>query len=103
PTAAQALARQFRSIDRIAAASAEEIAASEGIGPVIAGAVAKWFADSRHYEILAKLRSGGVELTDQTGDEGPRPLEGITVVITGSLVDYSRDSAIEAVQARGGK
>ncbi len=103
PTAAQALARELRSIDRIAEASVEELAAVEGVGPTIGQAVVDWFAVDWHRDVVQKWRSAGVELTETGGDEGPRPLEGITIVVTGSLVDYSRDSATEAVQTRGGK
>ncbi|HMA47163.1 MAG TPA: NAD-dependent DNA ligase LigA, partial [Frankiaceae bacterium] len=103
PTAAQALARQFRSVDRIAAAGPEELAAVEGVGPTIAQAVVEWFADPRHRDIIERIRSGGAQLADEGADEGPRPLEGVTVVVTGTLTRYSRESATEAVQARGGK
>jgi DNA ligase (NAD+) len=103
PTAAQALARELRSVDRIAEASVEELAAVEGVGPTIGQAVVDWFAVDWHRDVVQKWRSAGVELTETGGDEGPRPLEGITIVVTGSLVDHSRDSATEAVQSRGGK
>ncbi len=103
PTAAQALARELRSIDRIADASADELAAVEGVGPTIGQAIVDWFAVDWHRDVVQKWRAAGVELSETGGEEGPRPLEGITVVVTGSLVDYSRDSATEAVQSRGGK
>ena len=103
PTAAQALAREFRSLDRITAASADELAAVQGVGPVVAQAVVDWFADARHRDIVDRLRAGGVRTSDgEPGDEGPRPLEGVTVVVTGTLSTHSRDSATEAVQERGG-
>ncbi|MDQ6648684.1 MAG: NAD-dependent DNA ligase LigA [Actinomycetota bacterium] len=103
PTAAQALAREFRTIDAIAGAAPEQLAAVDGVGPIVALAVADWFAVDWHRDILERLRAGGVAMSDPTSDDGPRPLEGVTVVITGSLSAYSRDSATEAVQARGGK
>ena len=103
PTAAQALAREFRSLDRIMAASGEELAAVDGVGPTVAAAVVDWFAVDWHRDVVDRLRSGGVNDRDDTGDEGPRPLEGITVVITGSLDGYSRDSSTEAVQRLGGR
>ena len=104
PTAAQALAREFRSLDAIMAASAEELAAVQGVGPVVAQAVVDWFADPRHLDIVDRLRSGGISTSDgDPQDTGPRPLEGVTVVVTGTLADYSRDTAAEAVQERGGK
>lgn len=103
PSAAQALARELRSIDAIRAASVEELAAVDGVGPTIAAAVVEWFADSRHLDLVERLRAGGVTLADEGADEGPRPLAGVTVVITGSLAGFTRDSATEAVQNLGGK
>ena len=103
PTAAQALARGFRSVDRIAKASEEELAAVDGVGPTIATAVKDWFAVDWHRDIVEKWRQAEVRLEEEAVDEGPRPLEGLTVVVTGSLEEYSRDSAKEAIQVRGGK
>ncbi len=103
PTAAQDLARQFRSVDAIMAATPEELAAVDGVGPVVAQAVASWFAEPRNREIVGRIRAGGARMEDEGFDEGPRPLEGITVVVTGTLESYSRDGATEAIQAQGGK
>ena len=103
PTAAQALGREFRSVDAIAAASAAELATVVGVGPTVARSVADWFADERHRDILERIRSGGAALADATAEGRPRPLEGISVVVTGSLAGYSRDAAIAAMQERGGK
>ncbi|ADP79077.1 NAD-dependent DNA ligase LigA [Pseudofrankia inefficax] len=103
PSAAQALARELRSTDAIRAASLEELAVVDGVGPTIAAAVVEWFADPRHLDLVERLRAGGVTLADEGADEGPRPLAGVTVVITGSLEGYTRDSATEAVQNLGGK
>ncbi|MFL6138078.1 MAG: NAD-dependent DNA ligase LigA [Frankiaceae bacterium] len=103
PTAAQALAREFRGLDRIAGASVEELAAVDGVGPTIAESLREWFAVDWHRDIVQKWRRAGVRLEEEGTDEGPRPLEGLTVVITGSLEGYSRDEATEAVQGRGGK
>ncbi len=102
PTAAQALARELGSVDRIRAATPEELADVEGVGPTIAASVVAWFADERHLAILDKLRAGGVRMADEQAN-GPRPLEGVTVVLTGGLTGFSRDSATEAVQQLGGK
>jgi DNA ligase (NAD+) len=103
PTAARELARAFRDLDRIASATEEELAAVEGVGPTIARAVVEWFAVDWHRGIVEKWRSAGVRMADEGADEGPRPLEGVTVVVTGTLASYSRDGATEAVQERGGK
>jgi DNA ligase (NAD+) len=103
PTAAQALAREFRDLDRIASASVTELASVEGVGPTIAESLVEWFAVDWHRDVVAKWRSAGVRFREDVVDEGPRPLEGVTVVITGSLATHSRDSATEAVQSLGGK
>ena len=103
PTAAQALARDFRSMDRIMAASEEELAAADGVGPTIARAVRDWFDVDWHRDVVEKWRSAGVRLADVGEDAPPGPLTGVTVVVTGSLRDYSRDEATAAIQERGGK
>ncbi len=103
PTAAQALARQFGSVDAIAAASREELAAVEGVGPTIADSVIDWFTVDWHREVVEKWRAAGVSLAEEQAAEGPKPLAGITVVVTGSLVGYSRDAAAEAIAVRGGR
>ncbi|MFD7124148.1 MULTISPECIES: NAD-dependent DNA ligase LigA [Streptomyces] len=105
PVAAQELARQFRSIDRIDEASEEELAAADGVGPTIAASVKQWFAEDWHREIVRKWREAGVRMADEGSDEdeGPRPLEGLTVVVTGTLTGHTRDGAKEALQALGAK
>ncbi|MFI1931879.1 NAD-dependent DNA ligase LigA [Streptomyces sp. NPDC020330] len=105
PVAAQELARQFRSIDRIDEASEEELAAADGVGPTIAASVKQWFAEDWHREIVRKWREAGVRMADEgsEADEGPRPLEGLTVVVTGTLSGHTRDGAKEALQALGAK
>ena len=102
PTARD-LARHFGSMDRIQGASVEELAAVEGVGPVVAQAVADWFAVDWHCGVVDKWRQAGAALADTPEDAGPRPLEGVSVVVTGTLPSYSRDGATEAVQERGGK
>ncbi|MEU1118102.1 MULTISPECIES: NAD-dependent DNA ligase LigA [unclassified Streptomyces] len=105
PVAAEALAREFRSIDRIEQATEEELAAVEGVGPIIAASLKQWFAEEWHREILRKWRAAGVRTEEESSgeDEGPRPLEGLTVVVTGTLEHYTRDGAKEALQSRGAK
>ena len=103
PTAAQALARDFRSMDRIMAATEEELAAADGVGPTIARAVRDWFEVDWHRDLVEKWRSAGVRMADVGEDAPPGPLTGVTVVVTGSLRDYSRDQATAAIQERGGK
>ncbi|MGK5552918.1 NAD-dependent DNA ligase LigA [Actinomadura kijaniata] len=102
PAAAQALAREMGSIDAIRGATEEELAAVEGVGPTIAASIKRWFEVDWHREIIEKWAAAGVRMADE-GFDAPRPLEGVTVVITGSLEGFSRDSATEAVQNLGGK
>ncbi|MFE3904659.1 NAD-dependent DNA ligase LigA [Streptomyces sp. NPDC059153] len=105
PVAAQELARQFRSIDRIDEATEQELADADGVGPIIAASVKQWFAEEWHREILRKWREAGVRMEDEGAGEavGPRPLEGLTVVVTGTLAGHTRDGAKEALQSRGAK
>ncbi|MGW7463314.1 NAD-dependent DNA ligase LigA [Streptomyces xantholiticus] len=104
PVAAQALAREFRSVERIEQATEEELAATDGVGPIIAAALKQWFAEDWHREILRKWRAAGVRMEEEAGqDEGPRPLEGLTVVVTGTLENHTRDGAKEALQSLGAK
>jgi DNA ligase (NAD+) len=103
PTAAQALARHFRSIEAIDAASEEELAAVDGVGPTIAAAVREWFSVDWHREVVEKWRAAGVELADEVDESVPRTLEGLSIVVTGSLPTLSRDEAKEAILARGGR
>ncbi|WP_033949285.1 NAD-dependent DNA ligase LigA [Streptomyces sp. CNQ431] len=105
PVAAQALAREFRSIERIEAATEEELAHTEGVGPTIAASLKSWFAEEWHREIVRKWREAGVRMEEEsTGeDEGPRALEGLTVVVTGTLEHHTRDNAKEALQNQGAK
>jgi len=103
PTAAQALARELRSLDAIAAASTEELASVDGVGPTIAAAVVEWFADERHRDIVKRLAEGGVTTVEEGPVGGPGPLDGLSIVVTGTLTSYSRDVATEAITSRGGK
>ncbi|GAA1192352.1 NAD-dependent DNA ligase LigA [Streptomyces hebeiensis] len=105
PVAAEALAREFRSIDRIEQATEEELAAVDGVGGIIAASVKQWFEVDWHREILRKWRAAGVRMEDEGAGEdvGDRPLAGLTVVVTGTLERYTRDGAKEALQAQGAK
>ena len=103
PTAAQSLARELRSLDAITAAPPESLAAVEGVGGIIADSIGEWFAVDWHREIVEKWRAAGVSLADAVVEQGERPLEGLTFVITGTLPTLTRDQATEQVQAAGGK
>ncbi|MGH3827975.1 MAG: NAD-dependent DNA ligase LigA, partial [Pseudonocardiaceae bacterium] len=103
PTAAQALAREFRALRAIEAADEQALAAVDGVGPTIAAAVLEWFEVDWHREVLAKWRAAEVRLTEPVNDSVPRHLEGLSIVVTGSLEGFSRDEAAEAIAERGGR
>ncbi|MEU4568345.1 NAD-dependent DNA ligase LigA [Micromonospora sp. NPDC023956] len=103
PTAAQALARHFGSVEKIRAATEEELSSVEGVGPTIAASLTEWFTVDWHRAVVDKWAADGVRMAEEAVDEGPRPLEGISVVVTGTLAGFSRDQAAEAIQSRGGK
>jgi len=113
PTAAQALAARFGSLDAIAAASAGDLAAAEGVGPTIAASIIEWFGVDWHVAIVDKWRAAGVRLAtpgwvpppppEDAAADPSQPLAGVAVVITGSLDGFSRDEAAAAVAERGGK
>ena len=103
PTAARALATEFGSLEAIMSASTEQLAAVEGVGPTIAAAVTEWFTVDWHCEIVDKWRAAGVRMADERDASVPRTLEGLTIVVTGSLPGFSRDEAKEAILTRGGK
>jgi DNA ligase (NAD+) len=103
PTAARALATEFGSLDAIRSASTEQLAAVEGVGPTIAAAVTEWFTVDWHCVIVDKWRSAGVRMADERDASVLRTLEGLSIVVTGSLTGFSRDDAKEAIVARGGK
>ena len=103
PTAARALATEFGSMEAIREADQERLAGAEGVGPTIAEAVIEWFAVDWHRAIVDTWAAAGVSMEDERDASVPRTLEGLTVVVTGSLERYSRDSVKEAIIARGGK
>jgi DNA ligase (NAD+) len=113
PTAAIALAADLGHMDRIAEASVEDLVAVEGIGPIIAESVQRFFAAEPNREVVEKLRAAGVNLegpkrADAAGavtgaGAGVLPLAGLTFVLTGTLAGMTRDEAQAAIEAAGGK
>ncbi|WP_156744604.1 NAD-dependent DNA ligase LigA [Mycobacterium sp. E740] len=103
PTAARALATEYGSLDAIMAASEDELSVVEGVGPTIAAAVTEWFTVDWHRAIVDKWRAAGVRMADERDASIERTLEGLSIVVTGSLAGFSRDDAKEAIVARGGK
>ncbi len=103
PTAARALATHFATMDAIRAASVDDLSAVEGVGRTIAEAIVDWFAVDWHVGIVDAWAAAGVRMADERDDSIPRTLDGLTIVVTGSLVNHTRDSVKEAIIARGGK
>ncbi|MBG6217358.1 DNA ligase (NAD+) [Arthrobacter sp. CAN_A6] len=103
PTASRALATAFGSMERIRGASEEELAGVDGVGQTIAAALKEWFAEDWHRDIIDAWSAAGVRMEDDVDESVPRTLEGLTVVVTGSLQAYNRDEAKEAIISRGGK
>jgi DNA ligase (NAD+) len=98
------LARHFENVDRLGAASQEEIQEAEGIGPDRAESIAEWFADEANRKLVEELRSLGLRF--EIGDElkpVEGPLTGNTYVITGTLEAFSRDQAAAELEAKGAK
>ncbi|MDO7869098.1 NAD-dependent DNA ligase LigA [Nocardioides jiangxiensis] len=103
PSASRALATRFGSMEAIRAATLEELAETEGVGAVIGEAVIEWFGVDWHREIVEKWAAAGVRMEDERDESVERTLEGLTVVVTGGLEGFTRDSVKEAIIARGGK
>ncbi|HAP90182.1 MAG TPA: DNA ligase (NAD(+)) LigA [Arthrobacter bacterium] len=103
PRASRALATAFGNMDGIRQASEEELAHVDGVGPTIAAALKEWFAEDWHVEIIDRWAAAGVRMADERDQSMPRTLEGLTIVVTGSLPNFSRDEAKEAILTRGGK
>ena len=108
PTAARALATHFATMEAIEEVVAGDdavatISAVDGVGPTIAEALVEWFAVDWHADIVRQWRAAGVVMADQRDTSVVRTLEGLTIVVTGSLERFTRDSVKEAIIARGGK
>ena len=103
PTAARSLATAYGSMDAIREASIEQLADTDGLGPIIAEAVIEWFEVDWHRALVDGWAASGVRMVDDVEDGFVRTLEGLTIVVTGGLEGFSRDGAKEAIISRGGK
>jgi DNA ligase (NAD+) len=88
---------------RAVAAALAPIAGVDGVGPTIAAAVRDWFAVDWHRDVVARWRAAGVRMVDEVDTSVPRTLEGLSIVVTGSMAGFSRDEAKEAILSRGGR
>jgi DNA ligase (NAD+) len=102
-TGSQLLARHLRHLDRIMEATAEELAAVEGVGPIIGASVQSFFALPRNREVVERLRRAGLNFEGPDAPDLPQVLAGQSIVVTGTLERWSREAAEEAIKARGGK
>ena len=103
PGVAPDLAAAFGSIDAIEAATPEQLGEVEGIGPTLVTAIQEWFAVEWHRAIVRKWQAAGCVLRDEPKEQRDQTLAGVSVVVTGALEGFTRDSAAEAVTSRGGK
>jgi DNA ligase (NAD+) len=101
--AAQLLAARFGSMDRLLAATAADISEIYGLGPQIAQAVTAFLAEPRNRATIERLTQAGVSMTEEGHADGPRPLEGKTLVLTGGLATLSRDQAKDLIIRLGGR
>lgn len=102
-TVAQALAGAFRKLDSLAAATTEDLLNVSGIGPVLAQSVVTFFQNPDAKLVIEKLREAGLRLEDEPKPEGPKPLAGKTVVLTGSFEAYSREGLKGFLEDLGAK
>jgi DNA ligase (NAD+) len=103
PAGAEALARGFGNLDRIMSSSSEALAAVDGVGSVIAESVTTWLSDPANRELIERLRGAGLNFEGPSGGEQATTLAGLSIVVTGTLEDYSREDAEAAIKSRGGK
>jgi DNA ligase (NAD+) len=102
-TVSRVLAQAFGHLDALMSASVEEIAAVEGVGPIIAKSVHEFFANERNLEVIEKLRAAGLNFTGPEKSTVPQTLAGLSIVVTGTLESLTRDQIEETIKAHGGK
>lgn len=109
PTAAKALAAHYHSIAAIQEASVEEMSTIEGVGEIIAQSIADWFTVDWHRNIVNSWSAAGVRMEEEVPEKSEEDLaqakllDGLTIVVTGTLENFDRDGAKEAIESRGGK
>ena len=103
PSGAEALTSALGGLDAIRGASVDDLAAVEGIGPVIAESVHSFFADPVQADLVDRLVAAGLHVAGPERSVLPQTLTGKAVVVTGTVPGFSRDDAEQAIKARGGK
>ena len=109
PVAARSLSAHFGSLENIFSATAAELAAVDGVGPTLADSILEWYQVQWHRDILTNWTAAGVQLAIP-GHPGPGaaassegPFKGLSIVVTGTLLEFTREQAEEAIVERGGK
>lgn len=103
PSGAELLARRYENLDAIVTAEEGELAAIDGIGPIIAASVAQFFSLEDNRDLVERLRLAGLNFEGTGGPSLPQTLKGMSVVVTGTLEGFNRDEAAAAIKDRGGK
>lgn len=103
PAASESLSRVFGTLDKIIESTPEQLAQVDGVGDVIAQSISSWFAQKENIDIIRKLRTAGVDFRNVIVSTAKQTLVGKAVVVTGTLENYSRQSAQSAITDRGGK
>jgi DNA ligase (NAD+) len=103
PVAARSLMNSFGSIDKIFAASDEELAGVDGVGAVVAATIKEWISVDWHKDIVSAWKKAGVNFTQDIASAGQGIFSGMSIVVTGTLENFTRDQAEEAIISRGGK
>jgi DNA ligase (NAD+) len=99
----RSLAAQFRTIDALLAATPEQVAETQGVGPVVARLIADQLADEKMRELIARLREAGLRFEQEGPPPGEGPLRDMTFVLTGTLPELTREEATERITGAGGK
>ena len=104
-TTAKDLARHFGQLDRLLAATPEQLLEVPDVGPIVADSIRTFFDQPHNTEVVEQLRAAGVrwDETEGTADTSPKPFAGQTFVLTGTLPTWTRDEAQAAIEAAGGK
>jgi DNA ligase (NAD+) len=105
-TTAKDLARHFGSLDRLMAASVEQLLEVNDVGPIVAASIRTFFDQPHNVEVVEQLRAAGIHWPETDGtaaDDAPKPLAGKTLVLTGTLPTLGREDAKALIEAAGGK
>jgi DNA ligase (NAD+) len=103
PVAARSLMNSFGSIEKIFAASEDELARVDGVGAVVAATIKEWFSIDWHKDIVQAWKKAGVNFTQDISASNSGSFQGMSIVVTGTLLELTREQAEEAIISRGGK